>query len=335
VTVVVVTVGTNEARWLEPCFGSLLSGDHSGMQVEAVYVDNASTDGSVELVCSRFPQVHVIARERCGEFSDANNIGIRYALARGVDHVLLLNPDTVTPPGAVRELVGFLQRHPDYGVVGPMQLNYAGPGLNEWSRMALEVGEEHTFTHTWPDHPSSAGPVAGRAPGTLEHAYVQGAALLVRASVLERVGLLDETYGTYYEEIDLCRRVRWAGWRVALLRDVHLRHQGAGGTTHSHYRRRRMIRNKYYHLFTDPGWPAAKTARLTVRWVRTDLRRGGPTPAPTFTTGLRDLVSALLWLARRPRLIARARRERALLAASGAGGPLRTAEKGTAAGGAG
>ncbi|MGH3897832.1 MAG: glycosyltransferase family 2 protein [Pseudonocardiaceae bacterium] len=326
--VAVITVGTNEARWLDACYSSLLAGDFGDLRIDPVYVDNASTDGSVELVGERFPGVHIIERGHCGEFSDANNLGIRHALARGADHIFLLNPDTVTPRDLVRKLTAFMVGHPEYGVVGPMQHHYEdsadGPELNDWSVMALESGEEHVFMHTWRDHPSSAGPGEGRAPGTLEHAYVQGAAFFVRAEVLKRVGLLDEAYGTYYEEVDLCRRVRWGGWRVALLLDLHLRHKGGGGTAHSLYRRRCMIKNKYYHLFTDPEWPRGKAFRLTAKWVWLDLLCRGPAPAPTFRTGLGDLRYALGWLLRRRIVIARARRERAELAARGAGGPLRS-----------
>ncbi|GAA2848299.1 hypothetical protein GCM10010517_05550 [Streptosporangium fragile] len=321
--IAVITVGTNEAGWLDACYSTLLAGDFDGLRIDAVYVDNASTDGSVDLVRTRFPDVHIIARGHRGEFSDANNLGIRHALALGADYVFLLNPDTMTPPNLVRDLTAFMERHPQYGVVGPMQHRYEEPEPNDWSVMALEAGEAHVFVHTWPDHPSGAGPAEGRADRTLEHAYVQGAAFFVRAEVLRRVGLFDEVYGTYYEEVDLCRRVRWAGWRVALLLDLHLRHKGGGGTAHSLYRRRRMIRNKYYHLFTDPGWPRGEALRLTVTWVWLDLLRRGPAPAPTFRAGLGDLCHALGWLLRGIPTIVRVRRERAVLAARGAGGPLR------------
>jgi GT2 family glycosyltransferase len=246
----------------------------------------------------------------------------------GADYVLLLNPDTRTPVDTLRRLVTFAEEWPEYGIIGPLQYRYTPDGrptaeLNEWSTVALRRGEANIHVESWPDHPSHASPLTGRAPRTLEYAYVQAAAFLCRVEVLRGIGLLDATYHTYYEETDLCRRARWAGWRVALLLDVGVQHHGGGNTGHSLYRRRLMLRNKYYFLFTDPEWAWSSALRLAGIWLRLDLTRRSDVPAPTRAGAWNDTIRGLWWLMGKvPRLVARRRALRSLRE-RGSGGPLR------------
>jgi GT2 family glycosyltransferase len=90
---------------------------------------------------------------------------------------------------------------------------------------------------------------------------VQGAALYASSVALREIGLFDETYHTFYEEVDLCRRARLAGWRVALISELGIGHHGGGATAGSVYRRRQMMRNKYYFLATDIEIPLPASAR--------------------------------------------------------------------------
>lgn len=335
--IVTVTVSTDEARWLPECLDSLLASRLGDIAAQFLLVDNASTDHSAELVGSRYPQVRLIRNHRNQGFAAANNIGLRYALEHQADYVFLVNPDTRTPPDLLRQLVEFMRAWPEYGIVGPMQYVYTPDGtgtdqLNPWSVGALDVGEAHVFVHTWPDRASPAGPRASRAPRTLEHAYVQGSALLCRVEVLRRIGLFDPTYHTYYEETDLCRRTRWAGWRVALLLDLGIQHFGGGGTRASLYRRRKMLRNKYYFLLSDPEWSLRDTARLVRRWIRDDLRRAGAAPAPTTGGAVADTGVGLLWLLGQLPRVTRRRWAHHRLHRDGAGGPLRARSAGSSTG---
>ncbi|MEV7955319.1 glycosyltransferase family 2 protein [Streptomyces sp. NPDC088141] len=314
VRVSAITVGTNERRWLEPCFASLLDGDTSGIDLTVWYVDNASTDGSTAFVKDRFPAVRVIQNESNIGFARANNIGMRAALDDGADYVFLVNPDTRTPKSLLRDLAEFTETWTSYGVVGPMQYEYSETdtvlgSYNDWSKTALRWGEQHAFAGDWPDHPSPAGPVEGRAPGTLEHAYVQGAAFFVRGSLLRTIGLFDPVFHTYYEETDLCRRARWAGWRVALLLDVGIQHFGGGGTAGSSYRRIHMRRNRYYYLLTDIDWRPLPTLRLASRWLKGDLRGRGVGGRTTWWRGTWETAEAVCWLLRRAPLILARRRD--------------------------
>ncbi|MEV0005605.1 glycosyltransferase family 2 protein [Micromonospora sp. NPDC050980] len=316
--VTTITVGTNERPWLDTCFASLLGSDTDGIDLSVMYVDNASHDGSADHVRSEFPEITVIPNRHNYGFARANNIGMRHALAAGADYVFLVNPDTRSPSGLVRGLVQFMQRWPDYGIVGPMQYRFheSSADLNEyndWSTLALQTGERHAFAADWPDHPSPASPMEGRAPNTLEHPYVQGSALFARAEALRTVGIFDEVFHTYYEEVDLCRRARWAGWRVALTLDLGIQHKGGGGAGRGRYRRVNMRRNRYYYLLTDVEWAPADAARLAARWLRRDLLGNSVGGRTTPLIGAVETVGAAGWLAvRAPQVLARRRQYRQL-----------------------
>lgn len=310
--VVAVVVTRNDRRWLSECLGTLL---HSrlapGVRLDVIVVDNASTDRGPELVAAEFPDVELIRNAANKGFAGASNLGMVEALRRGADYVLLLNPDTRTPPDLVQGIVAFLQERPGYGVIGPLQYVYTpnrSPSreLNQWSRDALAAGEAHIFVNDGVDHPSPAGPLDAQAPGTLEHAYVQGSALACRTAVLRDVGLFDVAYHSYYEESDLCRRARWAGWRVALVLGLEVQHYGGGGRGDSSYRRRHMLRNKYYFLATDPEWSWPAAAHLAAHWLLSDFRGRGVASAGSITVAALDTLVGLAWLAAHlPRMLAR------------------------------
>ncbi|WP_431909070.1 glycosyltransferase family 2 protein [Micromonospora carbonacea] len=319
--VATVTVTTNESKWLRRCLGALVDSDTEGFDLDVHLIDNASTDGSAELVAREFPSVKITRNPTNLGFAGANNVGIRAALAAGADYVFLVNPDTWTPPRLVRAMVEFAERWPEYGIVGPLQYRYdAGSTelveFNDWTNTALWLGEQHAFAGDGMAHPSPAGSPQGRAPRTLEHAYVQGAALFARVAMLREVGVFDEVFHTYYEEVDLCRRARWAGWRVALLLDEGLQHHGGGGAaTRSAYTRVHMRRNRYYYLLTDVDWHPTKATRLAARWLVADLVGRTVVGRVDPMTGARETLAAVRWLAgHAPTIAERRRSHRALRA---------------------
>ena len=239
-------------------------------------------------------------------YSGANNVGMRAAIQHGARYAFLVNPDTRTPTGLIPTLTRFLDRHEDYGIIGPLQAEYdetmdveAPQPLNAWSRNALQDGERNVFHGDAPHHRSHASPQVGRAPGTLEYAYVQGSALFARLEAVQRAGFLDPTYHTYYEETDLCRRVRWHGYRVALLLYASIQHKGGGCAPMSTYRSYHMLRNRFLFAYTDPTWTASELLGLTLTWSRQIVwtlagRRADPAFAPTLSVVIRVAV----WLVR-------------------------------------
>ncbi|MGW2397151.1 glycosyltransferase family 2 protein [Kitasatospora sp. NPDC001664] len=317
--VATITVGTNEARWITSCLSSLLASETPGVDLSVWYVDNASTDGSTDLVRGSFPAVRVIQNLANLGFAQANNVGMRAALADGADYVFLVNPDTRTPADLIAQLTAFMEAWPQYGICGPMQYEYTDEQEialgehNDWSRTALRCGEADGFVGDRPERPSPAGPAEGRAPDTLEHAYVQGAALFVRADVLRTLGVFDRVFHTYYEETDLCRRARWAGWRVALNLNLGIQHYGGGGTGASTYRRVQMRRNRYYFLATDITWPIGDALTLAGRWLWEDLHGRSVGGDTTVARGWAETATAAWWLLKlAPTIVVRRRAHRRL-----------------------
>ncbi len=195
------------------------------MQLETIVVDNGSTDGSVAMVRQDFPHIHLIANENNRGFPAANNQGIAVATGR---YVLLLNPDTEVVGAALPTLVSFADAHPDVGIVGPQLLN--PDGTVQSSRRRFPTLWTALFESTW---------LEPHAPHRLLERYyaldepddvaqdvdwVTGAAMLARQEAVDEVGPLDEGFFMYSEELDLCRRMRDAGWGVVYLPTAQIIH---------------------------------------------------------------------------------------------------------------
>lgn len=185
------------------------------LSVETIVVDSGSQDGSVEMVAAEFPDVTLIACPENVGFARGNNLG--FAVATG-HYVLLLNPDTVVADDALTVMVDRLQRDASIGALGPQLLN--PDGSVQSSRRRFPTFASGLFESTW---------LEGVAPTALLDSYymadrpdelsadvdwVTGAAIMVRREVIDSVGGLDEGYFMYSEELDWCRRIKEAGWRI-------------------------------------------------------------------------------------------------------------------------
>jgi GT2 family glycosyltransferase len=320
VSVAAIVVGTNERAWLPECLTTLCAArTEPSVCLRVYYVDNASADGSLEYVRQHHAAVVTIRNSTNIGFAAANNVGIRAAIEVGADHVFLVNPDTSTPPDLIGQLARFMLDYPGYAIVGPMQWVFnpgepVQPNLNDWSKAAVEDGEQHVLVRDLPSLRPHREPDVPRAPGTLEFAYVQGAAFYARSAALRQIGLFDEAYHTFYEEVDLCRRARLAGWRVALITGLGIGHHGGGGTAGTVYRRRQMTRNKYYFLATDVEIPPRACARIALRWLGRDIRGQGIAGQCSVAVAVAETAAAGWWLLGRARAIGGRRAgDRALL----------------------
>ncbi len=212
----VIILNWNACEWLERSVGSALAQDTGPYAFEVVFVDNASTDGSVEFVRSRFPGARVMAMDRNLGFAGGNNGAIRESEGR---YVLLLNPDTETHPGAFRALLDFMDAHPQCGIAGPKLLN--PDGSLQYSCRHFPTLEAGLFRNTplgklFPGNRATKDYLMKDVPHdrAMPVDWVSGAAMLIRREVLDQVGLLDEGYFMYVEDVDLCYRARHAGWEV-------------------------------------------------------------------------------------------------------------------------
>ncbi len=226
----IVVVSANDARWLERCLASAF--EHAGeTRIEAIVVDNASTDGTRELVESKFPHVRVISSPNRG-FAYGNNRGLEQTRAR---YLLLLNPDTEVVDGTFGEMVRLLDSRPRVGVTGVRQLAADGtpwPSIRRFPSASRALGEA-LFSERWPIHPAWAGErVLESGAGELEREcdWISGSFMLLRREALLSAGLLDERFFLYCEEPDLCLRIKRAGWEVRHLPKMTIvHHAGKGG----------------------------------------------------------------------------------------------------------
>jgi N-acetylglucosaminyl-diphospho-decaprenol L-rhamnosyltransferase len=221
-TLSIVIVNYNARQHLEDCLESLTSSPPA-IPHDIIVVDNASADGSVEAVRAGWPGIRLIEHSSNVGFAAGNNAGIR---ASDGMLILLLNNDTVVPPGAIDALVGRLLAHPDAAVAGPRLVDKAGRAelsfgpmispLNE-VRQKLTMKLQDLGVSYWIER-------ATRRERYVD--WVSGACLLVRRADAEQAGLLDERYFLYTEDVDFCAAIRRRGRRVLFTpaaEVVHLR----------------------------------------------------------------------------------------------------------------
>ena len=220
----IVIVNFNGGAHLERCLRSLVEAPPR-TSIEIIVVDNASTDGS-QAVVSGFPSVRLIQLDRNVGFSTGNNAGIR---ASQSELVLLLNNDTLVPPDAFDRLVAALDAHPAAAVAGPRLVDGRGDPELSFGPMISPLGELRQKLVT-ALYARSVGPVRSwveRATRREQYVdWVSGACLLVRRKAAEEVGLLDERFFLYTEDVDLCASLRAKGWRIVFAPSaeiVHLR----------------------------------------------------------------------------------------------------------------
>ena len=239
--VYIIVLNYNGRRWLEACLDSLLATDYPNFRV--TLVDNASSDGSVQLARDRYPQVEVIVNPaNCG-FSEGNNVGIHEALANNADYVVLLNPDTKVEPEWLRKLIAVGEAETRVGILGAVQLEYDGAEFNSWTktvmRQLLDELKRPESARDW-----------------ISVEWVEGACFAVKRKVFEDVGLLDPIYFAFYEEIDFCRRAAALGYEIALVPRSRIHHyRGGSWEANSSIKRERDYRcdrSQFIYASTDP-----------------------------------------------------------------------------------
>jgi len=194
------------------------------LPIEVFVVDNASTDGSAALVRERFPWVRLIENAENVGFARANNQALREAAGR---YAVLLNSDTEVLPGALQILVDFMDAHPQAGACGPLLLNADG-SLQPSCHPILTAGREFWrllfLEGLWPCATYPQHRWDRETPRQVE--VIKGACLLLRQEALAQVGLLDEQYFMYTEEMDLCYRLLQAGWDLYWVPQAQVTHFG-------------------------------------------------------------------------------------------------------------
>ena len=216
----IVIVNWNTSELLFQCLNSIYS-TSTRFSFEVIVVDNGSRDDSVSMLENKFPAVILIKNAQNFGFAHANNQGLSIARGR---YFLLLNSDTIVLPNVFDMLVQTADEHPELGAVGPEILNLDG-----------------TVQESWASFPSLLSELLGRnfrvrqpvadVPCAYDVDWIMGACMLVRTQTVADVGMLDDDYFFYAEEMDWCFRIKKHNWKIWYITNAQIYHLG-GGSSH-------------------------------------------------------------------------------------------------------
>ncbi len=263
----IVIVNWNTREMTADCLQSVFDG-LGALSAEVIVVDNASDDGSAEMVAERFPQAILIRNTENRGFAAANNQG--FTIARG-RQVLLLNSDTLVHGDVLPASVAWLDAHPDAGAMGCRVLNTDGTVQLTCSRypsilnLLLLTSGLAKFSR-----PAFLGRYQMRdwaRDSTRDVEVISGCYLLVRRSVIDQVGGLDEAFFFFGEETDWCRRMRDAGWKLMFAPVGEITHHGGGTVKRLNHRRDVMLSEATVRLHRKHGGRAAALAAFVILLV--------------------------------------------------------------------
>lgn len=244
----IVIVNFNTKDYTIQCIDSIRK-DPPCVTYEIILVDNASSDGSAEILEARYPEIAFIRSAKNVGIAGGNNLGIKAASGR---FILLLNNDTIVIPGSIDRTVEFLESHPEAGGVGGNLVNpdgsfqsgyYNFPTLGRLFLITTKIG--HLLHDYYPSNP--------RTNSIIEVDWMSTAFMTFRREALYGIGLVDEQYFIYSDESDLQLRMRKAGWKIFYLPDLETIH--FGGRSLNPWRRRRLVYRGYLLFFTRHRGP--------------------------------------------------------------------------------
>jgi GT2 family glycosyltransferase len=256
----------------------------SDVPAEAVVVDNASVDGSAEMVAREFPEARLIRMPTNVGFGRANNAGLQQASGR---FILLLNADVTVMPGCVGRLADFLLVRPDVGGVGP-RLQRPDGSLDLACRRRFPTPKTAFYrfsglSKAFPDSERFNQYNLGHLPVTEPHEIDAGTAacLMVRRAAIDRVGFFDPDYFMYGEDLDLCYRLKTGGWKVFFLpsaRAVHVKgastRQATARMLWEFHRAMWIFHSKHYAADLPAFLNGLVWASIWGRWAVLRLRSG-------------------------------------------------------------
>lgn len=261
----IVIVNWNTRDILNECLTSI--SDQTTLSHEVIVVDNASTDGSADMVRNEHPDVHLIANEANNGFAAANNQGL--AVATG-QKLLLLNPDTIVMDHAIDVMSIWLDQHPDVGCVGCQvyqdEQTIQRTGFAEPSPLNLAIVEFGLQRLAKVSKRFATPEYSGWDRKTQRDVdVVSGMFMLVPRHVFDKVGPLDDAFFVYSEEADWCKRIRNAGWRCVFAPEARILHLDGGSKSTSQIKSRmfvQMQKSKMIYVRKHHGKGGAFVTRL-------------------------------------------------------------------------
>ena len=249
-TVSIILVNYNGSQVVIDCLDSLQNTLQT-IAHEVIVVDNASTDGSADLIETLFPTMHLVRQSQNRGFGAGNNLGASFANG---EFLLLLNTDTLLTFDILPYLVDLMRQDPTIGIIGPQLLNPDG-GLQRSTAPEISIwGECQALKQQLDDR--SRHQISQEFAKMQDVDIVVGAALFIRKGLFEALAGFDETFFMYFEESDLCRRAQTKGWKVVYAPSVALIHLGGYSVSKTpdklrlDYRRSQL----YYYQKHRPIW---------------------------------------------------------------------------------
>ncbi|HOK54514.1 MAG TPA: glycosyltransferase family 2 protein [Armatimonadota bacterium] len=203
----IIIVNWNTKNELRACLSSLYS-KPSELALEVIVVDNASSDGSADMVEQEYPQVILIRNSENVGYARANNLGIRRSSSQ---NVLLLNSDTIVNPDVMKETLELLRSDSKIGVLGCKLIGTDGK-------------IQESFNHQYPFGPTVGNPGTIPEDGLVECALVWGAYMMVKREAIDQVGMLDDDFFMFYEDVEWCWRMYDAGWKIVYDTNHSIKH---------------------------------------------------------------------------------------------------------------
>jgi GT2 family glycosyltransferase len=271
-------------RLLRDCLIALAA-EHGRLDLEVSVVDNASGDGSADMVQQHFPSVRLLRNTSNRGFGAAHNQALRQARGR---YLLVLNSDAIVLPAALERMVGYLDDHGDVGVVGPRLLYPDGrpqPSMRRFPALPTLLMESTQVQRFWPANHVLRRYYAHDLSPDAEHAvdWLVGACLCVRAAAAAEVGLFDERYFMYSEELDWCRRFRASGWRVVYLPTAVVQHRESASASQD--LAARDARFQLSKLAYAERWHGRRASRLLRAYLALEYLGRGLEESVKFSLG--------------------------------------------------
>lgn len=215
--VCIVVLDYNAGKYIDACLQSLLKLEHCNYSV--LVIDNASTDGSGKLIAKKYPDFKVIFSDSNLGYAGGNNLGLKFAIENGYGAAWIINPDIVVNKDALSQLVKLAQASERIAAVGSKVYFQAGYEYHKDRYTKKDLGHviwygggKMDWENVYAIHTGMNEVDHGQYDSLVEVDFLTGASMLVKTEVLKKVGLIDEKYFLYYEENDLCQRVRQAGF---------------------------------------------------------------------------------------------------------------------------
>lgn len=208
--VFVIVLNYNGREFIRKCLTGLFKVNYPNLEI--VVVDNNSSDGSLETARTLFPKAHFIKNEENLGFAVGNNIGIKFALERMAEWILLLNQDTEVESNFLEELITVVKKNPAIGVASPLifwgnseKIWFSGGKINWWNMKSIQENNLISQINSQSD-------------------FISGCAMLVKKEVFSKIGLLDEDFFLYWEDADFTVRAKKAGFELAVVPQSRIRH---------------------------------------------------------------------------------------------------------------